>query len=478
MTITTVTYLGYLAAAAILCYALPRVARPYFLLVASYVFYGWTAENRMMLPVLISVTLLTWACGLLAGSTRKRAVRALAVAVPILTGIGLLVWFKYWNMLTGLFGQSPVLLITPLGLSYFLFAALSYPIDVCRGKCEVAKNPLHYAMFVSFFPTMVTGPIERWGHLGPQIARSRRFDYDRLAGGAFRMAWGYFKKMVLADNLNLYVSFVYASPESMSGPQLLAATLLFSVRLYMDFSGCCDIAMGAARILGYDLIDNFDRPFEAVSFADFWRRWHISMTGWFREYVYFPLGGSRCAQWRVLLNTVIVFLVSGLWHGADWRYLAWGLSCGLIMVIARLTARPRAVLAQHNPLYKLCWLRVSIQQCIVFLLFSLTLVFFAAGTYNSDPWAVFGGLAAGWQGPGDWWRVGELLLSSGLDNGLEWMIPAGCMTVFLLEHYDQNIADWIRRRNFVVRWVLYYAVGASILFFAAFGQSMFIYQTY
>lgn len=478
MTITTVTYLGYLAAAAILCYALPRVARPYFLLVASYVFYGWTAENRIMLPVLVGITLLTWGCGLLVGVSRKKAVRAAAVAVSVAGCVGVLAWFKYWNMLTALFGQSPVQLLTPLGLSYFVFAALSYPIDVYRGKCEVTKNPLHYAMFVSFFPTMITGPIERWGHMGPQVAESRRFDYDRMAGGAFRMAWGYFKKMVLADNLNLYVALVYGTPETMPGPQLLAATLLFSVRLYMDFSGCCDIAMGAARILGYDLIDNFDRPFEATSFADFWRRWHISMTGWFREYVYFPLGGSRCAPWRVLLNTVIVFVVSGLWHGADWRYLAWGLCCGLVMVIARLTARPRAFLARYNPLYKLCWLRVSIQQCIVFVLFSFTLVFFAAGTYNIDPWAVFGGMWSGWQGIGDWWRVGELLLSSGLDGGLEWMVPAGCLAVFLLEHYDQNIAAWIRRRNFVVRWVLYYAAGLSILFFAAFGQSMFIYQTY
>lgn len=478
MSITTITYLGYLAAVAILCYALQRKARPYFLLIASYVFFGYMAEQRPMLPVLIGVTVLTWLCGLLAGSSHKKAVRAVAVAVPVLTAIGLLVWFKYWNLFTGLLGQDPVELIAPLGLSYFLLAAVSYPIDVCRGKCKPTKNILHYAMFVSFFPTLITGPIERWGHLEPQIKESRRFDYDRLAGGLFRMAWGYFKKMVLADNLNLYISLVYASPETMTGPQLAAAALLFSVRLYMDFSGCCDIVLGAARILGYDLLENFDRPFEATSFAELWRRWHISLTGWFREYVYFPLGGSRCALWRVLLNTMVVFTVSGLWHGADWRYLLWGAACGLIAVIGRLTAKPRAALAARNPLYRLCWLKVSIQQAIVFLLFSFSLVFFAAAAYDFDPWLVLGGMASGWQGFGDWWSVGELLLSAGLDGGLEWMVPAGCLMVFLLEHYDQNIADWIRRRNFVVRWVLYYAAGLSILFFGAFGQSMFIYQTY
>lgn len=476
--ITTLTYLGFLAAAAIVCYALPRVARPYFLLIVSYVYYGWTVDNRYVLWVLAAATLGTWALGLLIGTSKKKAVRIVCVVLTVLGGVWLLIYFKYWNMVIGLLGQSPIDLLTPLGLSYFVLAAMSYPFDVYRGKCEPEKNPLHYAMFVSFFPTMITGPIERYPHLGPQIKKSRRFSYDRCAGGAFRMAWGYFKKMVLADNLNLYISFVYASPESMAGPQLLAAALLFSVRLYMDFSGCCDIVLGAARILGYDLTENFDRPFEATSYAELWRRWHISLTNWFREYVYFPLGGSRCALWRTLLNTMVVFVVSGLWHGADWRYLIWGAVCGLIVVIARLTAKPRAMLAAHNPLYKLSWLRVSIQQCIVFMLFSFSFVFFAAGAYNFDPWTVLGGLTAGWQGIGDWWRVGELLISSGVDGGLQWMVPAGCMTVFLLEHYDQNIAEWIRRRNFVVRWVLYYGVGLSILFFAAFGQSMFIYQTY
>lgn len=490
MQVNSLLYLGFFAAVALLHYLLPRVARPYLLLAASYAFYAYAPANRALLPVLIGATIVTWAAGLVIGKSKNKAVRLLFLLLAIFSCLGILLFYKYWNMfstgfahLAGLAGQTvqPRLLdlAAPLGLSYFTFAALSYTLDVYKGRCRVEPNLFHFALFVSFFPTLFTGPIERYPHLRPQIKKSRRFSYSRCAGGAFRMLWGYTKKLVIADNLAGFVSLVYAAPADRTGPDLLAAILLFALQLYMDFSGCCDIALGAARVLGYDLIENFAAPFEATTFSEFWSRWHVSMTGWFRDYVYFPLGGSRCSAPRHLLNLMIVFLVSGLWHGADWRYLVWGLSCGAVSVAAQLTKKPRAALARHNPLYREAFFRRWIQRCIVYLLFAGTLVFFAGALYNADPFAVYAGLTRGWQGLGaSWAEVLALMQGAGISGRMPVILTVGTLVVFAAESQGRNVARWIRSQSFVLRWTLYYAFGAAILFFAAFGQSIFIYQQY
>lgn len=490
MSITTLLFLGFFAAVAVLNYALPRVVRPYFLLIASYAFFCYSPENRALVPVLLGATVVTWACGLAIGNSKNKVVRVLFLLAAILTALGILLFYKYWDLfdlgivnLAGLLGQKvepySFNLIAPLGLSYFTFASLSYTIDVFKRRCKVEPNLLHYAMFVSFFPTLITGPIERYPHLRPQIEKSRRFSYSRCAGGAFRMAWGYVKKMVLADNLALYVSFVYGDFSQMSGPNLLVATFLFALQLYMDFSGCCDIALGAARILGYDLIENFQSPFEARTFNDFWRRWHISMTSWFRDYVYFSLGGSRCAPWRHYLNIVIVFVCSGLWHGADWRYLAWGLFTGLLAAFGVMTARVRQRINRYNPLYRMGWFKVFWQCLFTNALFCLTLVFFASAIYNTDPFAVYGSLLQGWDGlTGSWAQVSNLIYSSGIDGRLPVVLLFGCFVVFAAEHKGRSVARWIRQQVWPLRWTLYYGMAAAILFFAAFGQSAFIYQQY
>lgn len=482
MTLTSLVYLGFFAAAALINYLFPRVVRPYFLLIANYAFYCYSPENRPLALVLAGATLVTWVCGFVIGKSRNKALRVIFLLLAVGGGIGILLYYKYWNMLAdalaGLTGGAvPHLnLIAPLGLSYFTFAALSYTIDVFRKRCRVEPNLLHYAMFVSFFPTMITGPIERYPHLRPQIEASRRFSYSRCAGGLFRILWGYMKKMVIADNLSRYVGFVYGAPDTMNGPNLVAATVLFAIQLYMDFSGCCDIALGVARILGYDLIENFNSPFEATSFSEFWARWHISMTGWFRDYVYIPLGGSRCGMARRMLNILIVFLVSGLWHGADWRYLMWGLFCGVASAIGRATFPVRRQLWRYNPLYRADWLRVLLQRCITFLLFILSLVFFAGALYNADPYAVYAGMVQGWQNA--WDSVRTTLYDTGIDGRLPVVLTCAAAIVLAAESHGRSVARWIRRQNFVLRWTLYYAAGAAILCFGAFGQSAFIYQQF
>ena len=313
----------------------------------------------------------------------------------------------------------------------------------------------------------------------PQIQKSRRFSYNRCAGGAFRMLWGYTKKMVIADNLNLYITAVYQNAAELGGPNLLAATLLFAVRLYMDFSGCCDIVLGASRILGYDLLENFQAPLEARTFSGIWRRWHISMSGWFRDYVYIPLGGSRCALWRKCLNTMIVFTVSGIWHGADWRYMMWGAACGVVSVLSILTAAPRRFIADRNPLYKLEWFKVLFQTACADVLFALVFVFFNCALLNVDPGVVFAGLTQGWHGIAPAWQEITLSLHAcGLDGRLPVVLVFSIFVVFAVEHGGRNVARWIREQPWPLRWTLYYAASAAILFFAAFGQSAFIYQNY
>ena len=253
MELTTLLFLGFFAAVALLNYTLPRVLRPYCLLAASYLFYCWGANDRLLVPVLVAATLATWGCGLVIGKCRIGPVRVIFLLLAVFTCVGLLFYYKYWNLLAADILSGTVLqprtdMVTPLGLGYFTLAALSYTVDVYKRRCKVELNPLHYALFVSFFPTMTTGPIERYPHFRPQIHKSRRFSYTRCAGGAFRMLWGYTKKMVLADNMNLYIKMVYDTPAEMNGPNLAAATLLFSLRLYLDFSGCCDIAIGACLL--------------------------------------------------------------------------------------------------------------------------------------------------------------------------------------------------------------------------------------
>ena len=485
MELTTLLFLGFFAAVALLNYTLPRVLRPYCLLAASYLFYCWGANDRLLVPVLIAATLVTWGCGLVIGKCRIGPVRVIFLLLAVFTCVGLLFYYKYWNLLAADILSGTVLqprtdMVTPLGLGYFTLAALSYTIDVYKRRCKVELNPLHYALFVSFFPTMTTGPIERYPHFRPQIHKSRRFSYTRCAGGAFRMLWGYTKKMVLADNMNLYIKMVYDTPAEMNGPNLVAATLLFSLRLYLDFSGCCDIAIGAARILGYDLLENFHSPFEATSFAGLWQRWHMSLTGWLRDYIYIPLGGSRCNAVRHMLNTLIVFAVSGLWHGADLRYLEWGIACGVISVIAQLSKAPRKVLWRYNPLYREPAVQTFLQRCITYLLFSFTMVFFASAIYNAAPGEVFAGILQGWQGgfAAGWESVTNLVTSSGIDGRLPVVLTCGTAIVLAMEHNGNNVARWIRKQCFVLRWTVYYAAAVSILFFAAFGQSAFIYQQF
>lgn len=305
-----------------------------FIVAASYFFYGcW---DWRFLILIAFTSLCSWVSGLLIEKYRSLGKQGAAKAVNasnITVNLLILGVFKYYDFFATSFARAflggntdGILLhvILPVGISFYTFQALSYSIDVYRAKLAPTRDPVAFFAFVSFFPQLVAGPIERATNLLPQFQSSREFDYDTAVDGCRQMLWGLFKKVVIADNCALYVNKVFGSWQDQYGSTLLLAAILFAFQIYGDFSGYSDIAIGTSKLFGIRLKRNFNVPYFSRDIAEFWRRWHISLTTWFRDYLYIPLGGSRCSKPKVIRNTFIIFLVSGLWHGANWTFVAWG----------------------------------------------------------------------------------------------------------------------------------------------------------
>ena len=295
--------------------------------VASYVFYGWWDWRFLLLIAFTSAC--SYFSGLIINDGRWRKT---ALWGNIIINLAILGLFKYYDFfaiefarLFGLSADSVTLnLILPVGISFYTFQALSYSIDIYRSKMEPTRDVVAFFAYVSFFPQLVAGPIERATNLLPQFQRQRQFDYSMAVDGVRQMLWGFFKKVVVADNCAVFVDKIWADVGSQSSVNLAMAAVLFAIQIYCDFSGYSDIAIGTAKLFGIRLMRNFMVPYFSRDIAEFWRRWHISLTTWFRDYVYIPLGGSRVSKAKVVRNTFIIFLVSGFWHGANWTFLAWG----------------------------------------------------------------------------------------------------------------------------------------------------------
>lgn len=320
-----------------------------FVVVASYVFYGWWDWKFLILIAITSFC--SWGSGLLIHKYRDERRKARWIsAANIILNLGILGAFKYYDFFARSFadlflgGKADGILlnlILPVGISFYTFQALSYSIDVYRGKIEPTRDVVQFFAYVSFFPQLVAGPIERATNLLPQFGRERTFDYGQAVDGLRQMLWGYFKKIVVADWCGVYVDKVFGDIPGHTGVQLAAAAMFFAFQIYGDFSGYSDIAIGTAKLFGIKLMRNFATPYFSRDIAEFWRRWHISLTTWFRDYVYIPMGGSRRSKGRVALNTMVIFLVSGFWHGANWTFLAWGAFHALLFLPLILTGNNR-----------------------------------------------------------------------------------------------------------------------------------------
>ena len=324
-----------------------------FVVAASYLFYGWW-DWRFLLLIAFT-TLCSYASGIaISHPTTQQRKRGLTpkffLWANIILNLLILCIFKYYDFFAQSFvdaflgGKADHLLlhlVLPVGISFYTFQALSYSIDVYRGTMKPTRDLVAFFAYVSFFPQLVAGPIERATSLLPQFEQSRQFDYRQCVDGLRQMLWGFFKKMVVADSCALYVDQIFAHPDWFNSTSLLLAAALFTIQIYGDFSGYSDIAIGCAKLFGISLRRNFNVPYFSRDIAEFWRRWHISLTTWFRDYIYIPLGGSRVSKGRIVLNTFVIFLVSGLWHGANWTFVAWGAYHALLFLPLILLGKNR-----------------------------------------------------------------------------------------------------------------------------------------
>ena len=376
--------------------------RNLIILVASYVFYGWWDWRFLSLLAFSSFVDYFVAIGL--DSARSRGRRKSLLALSLTVNLGLLGFFKYFNFFAQEFSEAFTLLgmpfaasrleiVLPVGISFYTFQTLSYSIDVYRGQLKASRDPVAFAAYVSFFPQLVAGPIERAINLLPQFARLQAFDRAKAADGMRQMLWGLFKKMVIADNCAVEVERIFGQHESLGGSTLLLGAVLFAFQIYGDFSGYSDIAIGCARLFGYELMRNFAFPYFSRDMAEFWRRWHISLSTWFRDYLYIPLGGSKGGRWMAVRNTFIIFLVSGFWHGANWTFLAWGALNALYFLPLLLTGSNRRHLDTVAAGRWLPGPADALRVAGTFLLTCIAWVFFRAADMQ-EAWAYLGGMAS------------------------------------------------------------------------------------
>lgn len=362
------------------------------LLVASYYFYScW---DWRFLFLLAFSTFLDYFSGLRIHRSGTRARQRTWLIISVGINLGFLGVFKYYNFfaesfaefITGLgFQAHPAFIsvVLPVGISFYTFHGLSYVFDIYYGRSKPTTNAVDYALFVGFFPLLVAGPIERATHLLPQIQRPRRFDLEKVVDGCRQVLWGLFKKMVIADNAAGIVNTIFSGQAGHDGSTMLYGALLFAFQIYGDFSGYSDIALGTARMLGIELLQNFNFPYFSRDIAEFWRRWHISLSTWFRDYLYIPLGGSRGSTWMRVRNTFIIFLVSGFWHGANWTFLAWGGLHALFFLPLLLTRKNRdhiGIVAEHRMLPNL---REFMAMAFTFTCVVLAWVFFRADSLTA-----------------------------------------------------------------------------------------------
>ena len=452
----------------VLHWLLPHKYRWALLLVSSCYFYmSW---NPNYIVLILSATVVSYLAGILLVKTEQPGQRKAILVSAVGICLSLLFFFKYFNFfsdsvvrLLGLFSirLHPVTLkvLLPVGISFYTFQTLSYVIDVYRGKVKPEHHFGIYATFVSFFPQLVAGPIERTENLLPQISREKTFRYDQAAYGLKLMAWGFFKKLAIADVLGPLADQAYANLAGCSTLDLLAAVLCFALQIYCDFSGYSDIAIGSAKLLGIDLMTNFRSPYFAKSIREFWSRWHISLSTWFRDYVYIPLGGSRRGKGKTCRNLLITFLVSGLWHGANWTFVVWGGLHGLAQVLEKLLSKGK----QRLPV---------LRQAGVFLFCCITWVFFRAESF-SDAFCLLSELGRGLAGNGCWqFRVLQIDLP---------LLAQAAVSVTLLGIFDYcslktDVIDWVSRRSPVVKWGIYLLLIWLILcFMPVTGSSEFVY---
>lgn len=485
MLFNSFAFLLFFPAVTLLYFLVPHAIRWALLLFASCFFYMFfKPEYIIILGFTIGIDY--WA-GIAIEGAESKAKKKRFLTLSLLANIGILVIFKYYNffnenvsglaLLFGVKTMLPVLkMALPIGLSFHTFQAMSYTIEVYRGNQKAERHFGIYSLYVMFYPQLVAGPIERPQNLIHQFREKHAFDYDNVVSGLKLMMWGMFKKVVVADRLALVTDRVFDHAHKYSATTLFIAVIFFSFQIYCDFSGYSDIAVGSARVMGFRLMRNFNRPYAAISIADFWRRWHISLSGWFRDYLYIPLGGSRVSIPRVYVNIMIVFLISGLWHGARWTFVIWGALYGVYYIIGIIARRIRKDSPLFTSIGKISWLDTTLQIAATFMLVTIAWIFFRAGSV-ADAFFILRSMLSV---PGE-------LTQMAMHNSFVSDAPTSAYKLFecvlvivLLEtiqyiHAKRNINTLLAAQPRYLRWGAYYAMVLAIIYLGVFKNREFIY---
>lgn len=436
-------------------WGLPHKYRWFLLLVASYWFYmSW---NPKYVVLILFTTVVSYVAGISLEKQANIRKKKMILAIACVASLGVLFFFKYFNFVSksvagviSYFGMpiEPIVLnfLLPVGISFYTFQTLSYVIDVYRGNA--AEHHFgKYATFVSFFPQLVAGPIERTVNLLPQLKDEHKFDYSLASYGLKQMAWGFFKKIVIADTISQYVGKVFDKPHGYQGFAFVIVAILFTIQIYCDFSGYSDIAIGTAKLMGIKLMTNFNSPYFSQSLREFWCRWHISLSTWFRDYVYIPLGGNRVGKLRKAFNLLATFLVSGLWHGANWTFVIWGGIHGIAQVIENIVF-PKSKSTDYKGV---AWL---IRVLIVFCFCSFAWIFFAANTV-SDAGYIITHMLDGVSSPSAYLHGGFSSIGLG-KRQLLFLIPSLIgLIIYDYKSLKEDVIAAISNKKTTVRWIVY-----------------------
>jgi len=448
MLFNTIDFIFFLPIVIILYYLLPQKIRWVLLLIASYFFYMcWKVEYVFLI---IFSTLIDYFCGLQMAKKETKKARLPYLILSLLTNLGFLFAFKYFNFFadsinfvfqnSGLAYQIPFFkVLLPVGISFYTFQTLSYSIDVFYGKQEAERHLGYFALYVSFFPQLVAGPIERFSRLTPQLKEHHPFLYDNIKQGLRLILYGLFIKMVIADNLSGLVDQVYAAPENYSSLNILTALFFYSFQIYCDFYGYSIIAIGSALMMGVKIMDNFKTPYLSKNIAEFWGRWHISLSTWFRDYLYFPLGGNRVKMMRWVFNIMVVFIVSGTWHGANWTFIIWGALFGLVYLAESIINKHFGLEKESAP-YSLVHILLSLK---TFVFVTLIWVFFRSQSFNEAM------------------NIFEMIFTNNGVVNVDYIVPTSTwvlLSLFILSDvvlYNKRFDEWVAKLSVPIRWSVY-----------------------
>lgn len=477
MLFNSIPFLIYFPVVVLLYFVIPDKMKNYWLLAASLFFYAcWNPKYLLLL--LLSI-LLTYITSLLVDRAKTQGKKKVYLTLCLMCNLSILFFFKYYNFaiesICGVFEKVGISIafpafdfVLPVGISFYIFQALGYTFDVYRGDVECEKNLFKYALFVSFFPQLVAGPIERSGNLLHQFDEVHRFDAKKAQSGLVLMMLGFFEKLVVAETAAIAANYVFANFRQMTALQLIIGVVIFAVQIYGDFGGYSHIAIGAARVMGFELMDNFRQPYFATSIKDIWRRWHVSLSGWFRDYLYFPLGGGRKGNIRKYFNLCVVFLVSGLWHGASWHYVFWGLVNGVYQMLEDLWDK-----VTQKRIKAPKWIAIL----RTFALWNIALIFFRSPSLR-EAFEYLWYVVVKWQEP----FAGLHFSAFGFQEVEMWIFLFGTIALWIVDYrreIGKPLGTWLCRTKAAIRWPICLVICLFIVLvaFRSFGQGAanFIY---